>query len=144
VKRAESSGEKRTHPVKSYCINRARTWPQGHQGDYNTLEIAYKNSPLSDGIGYYLDKYILSARLGDGIRERIVKLRDLLHEELITRQNPKVLDVACGSCREVFELAPEIKASGAKFICVDLDEDALGFVDRMDIGRQKAKSNCAI
>jgi SAM-dependent methyltransferase len=54
-------------------------------------------------------------------------MRELLKEELKNRRNPKVLDVACGSCREVFEIAPEIKASGAKFMCLDLDRDALDF-----------------
>jgi SAM-dependent methyltransferase len=69
----------------------------------------------------------LSGALAEGVRERIIRLRDLLKTELSLRRNPKVLDVACGSCREVFELAPDIKASGAKFTCVDLDEDALNF-----------------
>ena len=82
---------------------------------------------MSEGIGSYLDKYLLSTTLGDGVRDRISKMRSLLKEELISRNNPKVLDVACGSCREVFELAPEIKTSGAKFTCVDLDPAALEF-----------------
>ena len=73
---------------KSYCINRTRTWPQGHQGDYATLEIAYKNAPLSDGIGYYLDRYLLSSSLAQGVRERIVMLRELLKEQLSRRQQP--------------------------------------------------------
>lgn len=134
LKAAQVEFRERTNPVlsKSYCINRARTWPQGHQGDYNTLEIAYKNAPLSEGLGYYLDKYILSAPLADGVRDRISKLRDLLKEELSGRHDLKVLDVACGSCREIFELASEIKASGSKFTCVDLDEDALNYaLDRL-------------
>lgn len=134
VKSAQIEFREKTNQIlsKSYCINRTRTWPQGHQGDFNTLEIAYKNTPLSEGIGYHLDKYVLSAPLADGVRDRIVKLRELLKEELSGRQNPRVLDVACGSCREVFELASEIKASGAKFTCVDLDEDALNYaLDRL-------------
>ena len=92
-----------------------------------TLELAYKNMPMSQGIGYYLDKYLLSTQLGDGVRERVVKMRELLKDELIGRRDLKVLDVACGSCREVFELAPEIKSSGAKFTCIDLDPNALNF-----------------
>lgn len=135
VKAAQVEFREKTNPIlsKSYFINRARTWPQGHQGDYNTLEIAYKNTPMSDGIGYYLDKYALSTSIAEGVRGRIAKLRDLLKEELLTKPKSKVLDLACGSCREVFELAPEIKASGAKFTCVDLDEDALGFaLDRLE------------
>jgi SAM-dependent methyltransferase len=89
--------------------------------------MAYKNTPLSDGMGYYLDRYMLSSSLAVGVRERIALLRDLLKEQLSSRPQAQVLDLACGSCREVFELAPEIKASGAKFTCVDLDEDALNF-----------------
>lgn len=129
IKTAQVEFRERTNKLlsKSYCINRTRTWPQGHQGDYATLEIAYKNAPLSDGMGYYLDRYLLSSSLAQGVRERIVLLRDLLKEQLSSRPHARVLDLACGSCREVFELAPEIKDSGAKFTCVDLDEDALNF-----------------
>ncbi len=129
IKTAQVEFRERTNPMlsRSYCINRTRTWPQGHQGDYATLEIAYKNSALSDGIGLYLDRYLLSSSLAQGVRERIHMLRELLKEQLASRHQPRVLDLACGSCREVFELAPEIKASGAKFTCVDLDEDALDY-----------------
>ena len=49
---------------KSYCINRARTWPQGYQGDYKSLEGIYRNTPVSEGIGYYLDRYCLDWSLG--------------------------------------------------------------------------------
>jgi SAM-dependent methyltransferase len=129
IKAAQADFREKTNPIlsKSYCINRARTWPQGHQGDYQTLEIAYRNAPMSQGIGYYLDKYFLSSSLGVAVRERIIKLRDLLREELMNRQKPKVLDIACGSCREVSELALEIKTSAAKFTCTDSDADALKF-----------------
>jgi SAM-dependent methyltransferase len=134
IKAAQTSFREKTNPIlsQSYCINRCRTWPRGQQGDFETLELAYKNTPLSEGIGYYLDKYLLSTTLGAGVRDRIEKLRKLLQEELTNRRAPKVLDVACGSCREVFELAPEIKASGAKFTCVDLDPSSLDFArDRL-------------
>jgi SAM-dependent methyltransferase len=134
LKEAQVEFRETTNPIlsKSYCINRTRTWPQGHQGDFYTLELAYKNTPLSEGIGYYLDRYLLSSRLADGVRERIMMLRALLRKELYARQKAKVLDVACGSCREVFELASDIKASDAKLTAVDLDDDALNFaLDRL-------------
>ncbi|HTF99766.1 MAG TPA: class I SAM-dependent methyltransferase [Nitrospirota bacterium] len=129
IKKARLAFRKKTDPMmsKSYLINRCRTWPQGHQGDYMTLELAYKNTPMSQGIGYYLDKYLLTTELAVGVRERREKLRDLILAELLSRTAPNVLDVACGSCREVFELSPEIKSSGAQFTCVDIDTDALDF-----------------
>jgi len=134
IKAAQAYFRKKTNPVlsHSYGINRTRTWPQGHQGDYMTLELIYKNMPMSHGLGYYLDKYMFSSDLAVGVRERIINLRDLLKVELVKRRSPKVLDIACGSCREVFELAHEIKASDAKFTCVDLDAAALDFaIDRL-------------
>jgi SAM-dependent methyltransferase len=129
IRQAQVYFREKTHPIlsKSYFVNRTRTWPQGQQGDFMTLELIYKNMPMSEDVGYYLDKYSLSTTLGIGVRDRIVNMRELLKKELTNRSNPKVLDVACGSCREVFELAPEIKISGAKFICVDMDPAALEF-----------------
>jgi extracellular factor (EF) 3-hydroxypalmitic acid methyl ester biosynthesis protein len=129
IKAARIAFRRKTDPMmaKSYMISRCRTWPQGHQGDYMTLELAYKNMPMSQGIGWYLDKYFLETQLAVGVKQRREKLRDLLLTELTTRKSPKVLDVACGSCREVFELSPEIKSSGAQFTCVDIDTDALDF-----------------
>lgn len=129
IKATRSYFRKRTYTLlsKSYMINRARTWPQGYQGDYKTIEAAYRNTPMSDGIGYYLDKYTLSLPLAHALRGRLEKLTELLQEELSTRQDPRVLDIACGSCREVSMLVPEIKKSNAHFTCIDLDGDALDF-----------------
>jgi extracellular factor (EF) 3-hydroxypalmitic acid methyl ester biosynthesis protein len=119
----------KTNPIlsKSYCINRARTWPQGHQGDYKMLETIYRNTPLSEGIGYYMDLFTLNTPLAIAVRNRIKKLQDILRDELQRREKPSVLNIACGSCREVFELTPEIEKSGAKITCIDLDNDALSF-----------------
>jgi SAM-dependent methyltransferase len=129
IKATRSYFRKRTHAIlsKSYMINRARTWPQGYQGDYKTIEAAYRNTPMSDGIGYYLDKYTLSLPLAHALRGRLEMLTELLQVELSTRQEPRVLDIACGSCREVSMLVPDIRQSKAKFTCIDLDGDALDF-----------------
>jgi len=129
IKNARLRFRERTNPIlsKSHLINRMRTWPQGHQGDYKTLEAIYQNTPLSEGIGYYLDALLLSSTLAVGVRERIEKFCGIIRQELMNRQNPRVLDIACNSCREVFELAPEIEKSGALFTCIDLDSEALTY-----------------
>ena len=120
---------RKTEPVfsQSYCFTRARTWPQGQQGDYKTLECAYRKMPLSEGLGYYLDYYILHCRLGEAIRNRIKILSNLLENELLQRQNPRILNIACGSCRELYNLTPQILSSGARITCIDSDEDALSY-----------------
>lgn len=112
---------------KSYCVNRARVWPQGSQGDYKTLEILYKNTPLSEGIGYYLDRFMLDMPLGHAVRGRIITLESLLKDELRNRQAPTILNIACGACRELVGIVPEIIGSGAKFVCIDSDNDSLAY-----------------
>jgi SAM-dependent methyltransferase len=118
-----------THAMlsKSHFITQARTWPRGYQGDYQMLEGVYRNIPLATGIGYYLDRYSLSTSLGVAVRERRATLRGLLSRELERRSKPAVLDIACGSCREVFELAQDIAHAGATFTCLDFDPEALQF-----------------
>jgi len=112
---------------KGYGAKRVRTWPQGYQGDYKTIEFIYRNTPLSEGIGYYLDKYLLSSTLAVGVRERMQMLSELLKAELQRKHSPSILDIACGSCRELHEIVPEIIKSEAHFTCIDLDSEALDF-----------------
>jgi SAM-dependent methyltransferase len=120
--------EKTNHLIsKSYAMNRTRVWPQGSQGDYKTLELAYKGTPLSEGLGYYLDLYMMGLPLADAVRNRIRKLEDVLREEIAKRERPALLNIACGSSRELMGLSPEITASGARITCIDTDNDALSF-----------------
>lgn len=112
---------------KSYLANRARTWPQGYPGDFKMLEAVYRNIPLSVGIGYLLDRHFLSATLAVAVRSRLSKLKDILKEELKEREAPQILNIGCGSCREIFELVPEMSEADAKVTCLDSDSDALTF-----------------
>lgn len=129
IKKAQVAFREKTNHFfsQSYFMNRARTWPQGYPGDYKTLESVYRNIPMSSGIGFYLDQHFLSTALGAAVRGRLEKLVELLKTELGNRKEPKILDIACGSCRELFELAFDIKESGAKANCIDFDSDALNF-----------------
>lgn len=112
---------------KSYCMNRTRVWPQGSQGDYKTLEGAYKNAALSEGLGYYLDLYMLDLPLARAVRSRIKWLEILLKDELLKRKEPAILNIACGACRELVRIVPEIIESGAKIVCIDSDNDAINY-----------------
>jgi extracellular factor (EF) 3-hydroxypalmitic acid methyl ester biosynthesis protein len=111
----------------SYLMRHARTWPQGGQGDYKMLENVYKNSPLSSGLGYYLDLYGFSLPLAEAVRCRIKKLEEIVRQEIRLRKAASVLNIGCGSCRELMGLAPDIAAYGAKVTCIDMDGDALAF-----------------
>lgn len=129
IRTAQNDFRARTDALlrKSYFMDRARTWPQGYPGDYKTIEGFYKNIPLSEGLGYYLDKHFLSTTLAIAVRERKRTLAELIAKELVARTGPKILDIACGSCRELFELAPSLKAADATVTCIDFDGEALDF-----------------
>lgn len=129
MKESQINFRKKTDHIisKSYFMNRARTWPQGYQGDYKALEGVYKNMPLSSGTGYSLDRYFLSLTLAVAVRGRLEILKKLLKAEITTKKGLKILDIACGSCREIFELALDIKESDAKVTCIDFDSDSLSF-----------------
>ncbi|MDA8325119.1 MAG: PilZ domain-containing protein [Nitrospiraceae bacterium] len=113
---------------KSYFMNHARTWPKGYPGDYKILEGVYRNIPLSDGLGYFLDSYFLATTLAKAVRERLSWIKEMLQKEFSARKGLRVLNIACGSAKELFELAPEIKESSADLTCVDFDSDAINFV----------------
>ncbi len=131
LKKIISRFHRDTNPVlsKSYCIKRTRIWPQGYQGDYKTLETIYRNTPCSEGLGYYLDLWALDTPLGHAVRNRIKRLEDILREEIKKRFRPGVLNVASGSCRELIAIANEILENEASIICIDNDNDALNYAE---------------
>jgi extracellular factor (EF) 3-hydroxypalmitic acid methyl ester biosynthesis protein len=113
--------------ARSYLMHRARNWPRGYPGDYEIIERTYESQALSDGIGGLLDRYFQQTTLARAIRYRRERMREILAEEMRSRRAPRVLNIGCGSCREVVELAPVIQQTGARFTCVDLDAEALVF-----------------
>ena len=112
---------------KSYFMNHARVWPKGYQGDYKILDGIYKNIPLSKGIGYYLDYHLLHSTLAKACRGRLARSKEILEREFLRRKGLRLLDIGCGSCRDLFEMAEDIRDSDAWVTCIDIDEDALRF-----------------
>ncbi|MBI3754588.1 MAG: hypothetical protein HY265_00280 [Deltaproteobacteria bacterium] len=89
IKESQINFRKKTDHIisKSYFMNRARIWPQGCQGDYKMLESVYRNTPQSEGIGYYLDRYCLNLALGEGVKDRIKKLEEIPMQSCLHQWN---------------------------------------------------------
>ena len=65
---------------QSFLMSRGLNKPNGHPGDYETLEAIYDNKPISSGIGEYLDRYFLNAPLAVAVRNRKDRMRDILFD----------------------------------------------------------------
>lgn len=113
--------------LQSRLMRHARTWPRGYPGDFEILEDIYDNVSKSDGIGDCLDRYFLSTILARAVQGRKETMRGILKSELEARSGLNILNVACGSCREIVELAQEVRSSGAKMICIDADPAAVEY-----------------
>lgn len=105
--------------------------PRGYQGDYKTIDIFYDNKPLSEGLGLYFDTHILTRHYAVAVRNRLHKMVAML-EEFVSQsrlETIKILNVACGPCREMLEwfALPRKAGKNLLFTCLDQDQEALEY-----------------
>ncbi|MGA1871434.1 MAG: hypothetical protein ACMUJM_23135 [bacterium] len=113
---------------QSKIIKHAYEKPRGYPGDYWLFERAYDNKPISKNIGYYFDIWILRHFLTVGIQYRKEKAKYFLRNFSKHRKGQlKILNIGCGSCREIRELLLEDIDLSKKltFTCLDQDKRAL-------------------
>ncbi len=115
--------------MNSHLYKRARTWPRGYAGDYETLEKIYHATPVkNEGVGMYLDNYFITRELARGVRERKRVLSKVLISEFEKREKKqKVLNIACGSSREIFDIGKKMNNYEADFTFLDYDKDAVNY-----------------
>ncbi|MDA8137261.1 MAG: cyclic nucleotide-binding domain-containing protein [Desulfobacteraceae bacterium] len=119
--------------VRSRIFERAYYKPKGYAGDFMTIEMIYRNQPNGDGkLGRLIDGFLLEEVPSRAVRGR----RRLLHQTLdqICRQRLpgdakiRILNLACGPSRELFDLLGEGGYSErVEALCVDIDDEALQF-----------------
>lgn len=122
--------------MRSRLAERAYYKPKGYAGDYLMMEMIYGNEPKGDGkLGLLMDAWFLGISGARAVRSR----RSLLSAQLaeIFAQNApqtnrfRILDLACGSCRELFDFigsCPESEKIEA--VCMDADIAALEYTNR--------------
>lgn len=116
---------------QSLIMKRALEKPRGYPGDYETLEYVYNNKPVSEKIGYFFEKGFLESELCVAVRNRKDKMAQILKEFLNELSKANVLNLACGSCKEIKDIAQSSSFnSRVKFVCVDHDEMALGYAQK--------------
>jgi len=115
---------------KGEIVKYAYEKPKGFPGDYKIIEIIYNNKQLSQGFGRYCDEYFLKSPYAVAVRYRKDKLKEILKDYILNSNlnEIKILNLACGSCREIRELLEILDTKKyIYFTLIDWDEEALGF-----------------
>lgn len=105
---------------------------KGYSGDYKIIEAIYENNPVSRSeLGVILDKYLLNNFYAEAIRQRKNKMRDFLKDfiSLNSGRKIRILNLACGSCREIREMFKnnfEMNAE-VEFNLIDKDDESIKF-----------------
>lgn len=122
--------------MRSRFFERAYYKPKGYAGDFFMIEMIYRNIPEGDGkLGRLIDGLLLNQLPAKAVRGR----RRLLHrtldrlcrERLSLLSSIHIMNLACGPCRELFDLIAEGGFDDRiQALCVDIDDEALQFADR--------------
>lgn len=122
--------------MRSRFAERAYFKPRGYPGDYLMMEMIYRNQPEGDGkLGVTVDHWCLnspSARAVRGRRDLLSrKLAEFSRERLDGRRPIRIMNLACGPSRELFDFLERCDyAHRIETLCVDADPDALEFSNR--------------
>lgn len=116
---------------ESTIMKRAYDKPRGYPGDYRMLEIIYDNRIYSENLGTFFDRYFLDHPYAEAVRQRKEMMREVLKDCFDDNDKGilKILNLACGSCKEIRDLFANSFNYSYKtvFTLVDHDEEALEF-----------------
>lgn len=106
--------------------------PSGYPGDYKLIEMLYDNKPFSEGLSFCGDKYLLQDSYVEAVRVRKDMMKSKLADFIKKMSSPelKIMNLGCGSCREIRELLHSSQFPFNKeviFTLVDWDRAALEF-----------------
>lgn len=129
---------KETFPylVRSRFFERAYYKPKGYAGDYYMIEMIYRNQPEGDGkVGQLIDGFLMEevpARAVRGRRRLLHQLLDRFCRDRLEGDDViRVMNLACGPCRELFDLIADCDFDERiQALCVDIDPEALQFADQ--------------
>jgi len=120
-------------PITKWAYDR----PRGYPGDFELFEMIYNNKPIAENksIGFYFDRCFLNNDYAMAARARKNRMKNILQDfmENSNLSTIKLLNIACGSSREMRELfadpllLTEINGKKIIFTGLDNDKDALEF-----------------
>lgn len=122
--------------MRSRFYERAYYKPKGYAGDFYMIELIYRNQPDGDGkLGQLIDGWFLKqvpAKAVRGRRRLLHRTLDRLCQDRLGGDQPiKIMNLACGPSRELFDLLAECDFSDRiNALCIDIDPEALQYANQ--------------
>ncbi len=122
--------------LQSDFVKHALFKPHGYAGDFAVIEYIYDNKVSSTGAGYCADKAFLDVNTSVAVRARKNMMKKILtsYAKETAGSEQKILNIACGSCREIREMFQENNFGNdikLQFTLVDQDKQALDFSEKV-------------
>ena len=122
--------------MRSRFAERAYFKPKGYAGDFLMMEHIYADIPSGEGkLGEMIDKFCLQRPGSLAIRGRRLLLKNQLlrisGERAGRGQTTRIMNLACGPNRELFDFLAECQESERiEALCVDIDSEALQYTNQ--------------
>jgi extracellular factor (EF) 3-hydroxypalmitic acid methyl ester biosynthesis protein len=127
----------RLHPhfLQAASLRRCFEKPRGYAGDYEMMNMAYRNQPEGETpLGRVLHHGFISSLGVNAVRTRRRWILQQMQKHALERGLPspyRLMSVACGSAIECQDLVREsFLADHAEITCIDQDEEALAYAER--------------
>ncbi len=114
-------------------INRVFYKPLGYAGDYEMMNMIYKNVPQGESLfAKVMDKYTLYIELSTANRDRIPYLLDKIKKIVLGNKGSenkriKITSIASGPCIEIQEFMKDDLADYCDFTLLDISSEALEY-----------------
>jgi len=118
---------------KSPLCRHGYTKPKGYPGDYKIIEAIYNGQPIAskNTIGFLFDQFFLQEEYVQAVRDRKDMMKKIFKSFIIQHKSKKmkILNIACGSCREIRELLNEDFSTrkAVDFVLIDQDKECLDY-----------------
>lgn len=110
--------------------------PFGYAGDFKIIEAIYQNNPTTTGFIRLFDNYFQMSAISIAVRNRKEDFKRLIThfiEEHKKEYKLRIMDLACGPCRELYEILlaePQVRDK-VIFDCYDNEERALEYAKNL-------------
>lgn len=122
--------------MRSEFAERAYFKPKGYAGDFLMMEHIYADEAKGEGtLGKIIDRFCLQRPGSLAIRGRRRLLREelarLCSDRLARGEQTRIMNLACGPNRELFDFLAECEQSELiEALCIDIDADALRYTNQ--------------